>query len=107
MAESQSYNGLLGLDKLPRKTKIVTWCLSFVFTIALSIYVGQYDPLYFFYIAPDKFPAIFLLICIVSVCLRLAGIRWGYILAFAVSTLLLLTIISLFGLIIYSIPYLD
>ncbi len=107
MAETKPYTGLLGLDQLPRKVKIAIWCLTFVITAGWSIHLGQYDPFYYLLLEPTKFPRIFLLICIVSVCLRLAGIHWPYIVVFIASILLFLAMLFFFGFFYYSLPYLD
>ena len=105
MGKTKPYDGLLGLDRLPGKVKGAIWSISFVVTIILSIRIGQYHPVYYFFLDPAKFPHIFLLICGISVCLRLAGIRWRYAMVFIVSASLFLLMVFFLGYIYYSIPY--
>lgn len=79
MAEIKTYNGLLGLDNLPRRLKIVLWFLTFALATASSIFR------LFLSTSPAIVPSILGWNCIVAACLRLVGIRWRYVLTYLLA----------------------
>ena len=98
MTESKPYNGLLGLDTLPAWIKIVIWITAFLLAtytcmreISHSLQMfGNFN--YDYHSIPYEIYAIYIIapaakiLCFTGAGLRLAGIRWLYVLIFLAMT---------------------
>jgi len=109
MTESKTYNGLLGLDRLPTWIKTVIWIAAFLWTTgtcataidqslqAFGKFRGFGD---YYGSIPYEIYAIYIIaptaktLCFTGAGLRLAGIRWLYVLIFLVTTSWLTYILS-------------
>ncbi len=78
---NDQYQGLFGLDKLPKSIKVLIWavCLILAINLAISDYSHVYGAIasipiskYFLWLS------IISPICIATAVLRLAGVKWRY-----------------------------
>jgi hypothetical protein len=115
MTESKPYNGLLGLDRLPTWIKTVIWIAAFLlatYTCAREIsqslqMFGNFN--YHRYSIPYEIYAIYIIapaakvLCFTGAGLRLAGIRWLYVLIFLAMTSVLVNMFS--GMVVAAATY--
>jgi len=103
MTESKPYNGLLGLDRLPKEVKIVIWIAVSLWAIDRGLTAANQVPPIFGRALPSVPYELYAIYIITPVAktlplmgagLRLAGIRWVYVLAFLVITSLLIAFFS-------------
>ena len=101
---NDAYHGLLGLDKLPRRTKIINVVVCFLLVVFISI-IG------FFHIngalLPNETPLSYYGVALVSPCciavawLRLTGVQWRIaLLLFILTPVAFLGILFLYGLMV-------
>lgn len=102
---STAYNGLLGLDKLPKTIKLLNWIICFILTVletisTYRIYVYAFPP----QISRESAELIAWIspTCIAAAWLRITGISWRSILLFLVLVPLTAFLIeSMINLIVY------
>jgi len=101
---NDTYHGLLGLDKLPRRTKILNVVVCFIIVVCVSV-IG------FFHLngalLPNETPLSYYGIALISPCcigigwLRLTGLKWRVaLLLFIFTPVAFLGILFLYGLMV-------
>jgi len=94
MAETLTYNGPLGLDKLPWWAKTITWLLCMIVLLRIQV-----DPLYEIASTSwfpfslsrhllEQYSVILGSMCLALTWLRLTGIKWRYALFFPIINLI-------------------